>query len=89
MTAHAQWRAQSRGFDSKRVDDIVRWGSKSYSRGGRVFSMDKSARRRAQRDIGLYRPDSYVDNLRGYVVLSPDLETVITIAHKLRHFRKH
>ena len=67
---------------------IVRmYGRRTRTRYGFSYSMDKAARRRAERhlDPAVYRRNA--DKLNLYIVEDADGETVITVAHRLRRHR--
>ena len=84
---HAMKRCQQRGISQSSIDTVVRFGRRQIRHNGYVYSMDRRARRNAERLLG----DKYrrvVDALDIYVVISLNTREVITVAHRLGRLKQ-
>ena len=89
QSGHAHVRCQQRGVSMERLLIVRTYGKRERTRDGFSYSMDKAARRRAERhlDPAIYRRNA--DKLNLYIVVARDgeTETVVTVAHRLRRRR--
>lgn len=81
LSEHARRRMQQRGIRLRDVEQLLELGRVKRQDNGMLVYLDREGRRRlTERTERLSRL---------YLVLSPDGETVVTVAHRTRNLRLH
>ena len=86
-TAHGRARCQQRGLSAVVVDMIVSFGAEVRARGASKYYLDRKARSRLEKAVGIELVRRHERKLNCYVVISDD-GMVITAAprrHRVRH----
>ena len=85
---HADERGQMRGIKDEAINVMLKYGKRRRSGDGISVSMDKASRRRAEKGMGRKKYAKVESNLGFYLVLSLDMGTLITVAHRLQRSRR-
>ena len=87
FTLHARKRRQQRGIPPERIDVVVKFGERTWVKGGYSCSMTKRGREKAARELGRGYA-RIADKLDFYVILCPRTRKVITAAYRKRRLKK-
>ena len=87
FTDHVRQRRQQRGIPEDRIDIMMEFGERSWSKGAHSFHMTKRARRRAERQLGRAY-GRVADKLNFYLIICPDTGAIRTVAPRKRRMRR-
>ena len=87
LSEHAEVRCQQRGINRKTISLVYSFGKCKRTKDGFSYAMDQEGRLRAKRDLGETAYKGVADKLNFYVVVAPDDDLVITVAHRLKRHK--
>ncbi len=87
FTDHARQRSRQRGIPEDRIDIMIEFGERSWSKGAHSFHVTKRARRRAERQLGRAY-GRVADKFNFYLIICPDTGAVCTVAPRKRRMRR-